>query len=102
VHGRDEYLFRVSQPPAVTYGLVREAMLRLGWTIVADAAPVVSAKTSMSAMSFGEQVDVKVYDGYLVARSKGNSWQLYDWGKNKKNVEALVSALPPGLAVPAK
>lgn len=83
----------------------------LGWT-VGRFADRVMASTKVSLWSFGEQIEVRlVPEGAAVTSRCALPTQVVDWGKNAKNVRALVGhvrlsafapspagASPPGTA----
>ena len=73
---------------------VEAAMQRLGWSDIRRDAGAVTGKVSFNLWSFGETVTATPAAGYLLLRSTCvMPTQCLDWGKNRRNVEALQAAL---------
>ena len=63
-------------------------------TLFALRAPVVKSQVGFNLWSFGETVTATPAAGYLLLRSTCvMPTQCLDWGKNRRNVEALQAAL---------
>ena len=73
--------------------LATEAAVKLGWSVSFASATGFIAYTKFSWSSWGEEVTVKVDNGSASIKSACTGSQLFDWGRNKKNVEALLSAI---------
>jgi len=73
--------------------LAIEATKSLGWNIgYTDEAGFI-AYTHFSMTSWGEEINVRIDDGIATLKSECTGNQLFDWGKNKGNIEALVSEI---------
>jgi hypothetical protein len=98
-------------PAADLFGPCRQALVAAGFEVLqADAAAGrLTAKGGASWKSFGEQIELTVRGGEVLVRSTSAvSTTVFDWGRNKQNVEAifralqpLVAALPPAPQRPA-
>lgn len=64
----------------------------LGWDLGFISENGFIAYTKFSMSSWSEEVTVKIDDGIASIKSQCNGSQMYDWGKNKKNVEQFLSA----------
>ena len=81
-------------PGMFSAAAVEAAMQRLGWSDVRRDADVVTGKVGFNLWSFGETVTATPAAGYLLLRSTCvMPTQCLDWGKNRRNVEALQAAL---------
>lgn len=77
--------------------LAVHAAEHLGWQINCVKRGKVEFYTSLSMTSWGERIIVSPVDGeegHFLARSECTSIQLVDWGRNKKNLEKLISTIP--------
>ena len=73
---------------------VEAAMQRLGWSDIRRDAGAVTGKVGFNLWSFGETVTVTQARDHLMLRSACvMPTQCFDWGKNRRNVEALRTAL---------
>lgn len=74
---------------------VKQAVGSLGWSICNESATAITAATSVNVSSWGEQVVVQFHpDGRASVTSRCTLvTQCLDWGKNKTNVRALISAV---------
>ena len=62
------------------------ALTALGWNYFALSPYQFSIETKLNLASWGEKIDIYIYqDGTVQVRSRC-TFQVFDWGKNKKNV----------------
>ena len=81
-------------PGAFDAEAVETAMRRLGWGSIRRDGSSVACKVALNLWSFGETVTATPAAGYLLLRSTCvMPTQCLDWGKNRRNVEALQAAL---------
>jgi len=71
--------------------LAIEAAKALGWNIGYTSGTGFIAYPKFSMISWGEEVKVKIEDGYANLKSECTGNQLVDWGKNKSNIEDFVA-----------
>ncbi|MDF2434434.1 MAG: hypothetical protein JWP44_4065, partial [Mucilaginibacter sp.] len=71
--------------------LAIEAAKNLDWSIGFESETGFIAYTPFSMSSWSEEITVKIEDGYATIKSECSGNQIYDWGKNKRNVEAIIS-----------
>lgn len=69
-----------------------EAAKELGWNLVFLSETGFICNTKFSWKSYGEQVTLKIDNGFANIMSECNGNQFIDWGKNKKNVESFLDA----------
>lgn len=69
--------------------LAVEAAKNIGWEVGRLTKSRVTAYTSFSMTSWSERVTIDIADQEVTIKSECNGNQLFDWGKNKKNVEAF-------------
>lgn len=87
--------------------LVREAIVKtldgLGWRHEMRPPDRFTAKVRISGLSWGERVSISIEPGALEVKSECYPVpQLYDWGKNKRNVEAFLDLYSAKLVSVAK
>lgn len=70
-----------------------EAAFKLDWNVSFVSETGFIAYTKFSWSSWSEEVTVKIDNGIANIKSECTGSQLMDWGKNKKNVEALLTKL---------
>lgn len=71
--------------------VAKEAATQLNWDVSFGSESGFVAYTKSSWSSWSEEISVKIDDqGNVTVKSECLSNQLYDWGKNKKNVAALL------------
>jgi rhomboid protease GluP len=70
-----------------------EAAKKLGWKISYTSASGFIAFTRLTGTSWAEKVEVRVSGAAISIRSQCIGSQLFDWGKNKRNVNALIEAI---------
>ena len=70
-----------------------ETAFKLDWNVSFVSETGFIAYTKFSWSSWSEEVTVKIDNGVANIKSECTGSQLMDWGKNKKNVEALLSKL---------
>ena len=81
-------------PGAFDAEAVETAMRRLGWGSIRRDGSSVACKVALNLWSFGETVTVTLARDHLMLRSACvMPTQCFDWGKNRRNVEALRTAL---------
>jgi rhomboid protease GluP len=68
-----------------------EAAFQLDWDVSFISETGFIAYTKFSWSSWNEEVTVKIDNGDVNMKSECTGSQLMDWGKNKKNIEALLS-----------
>ena len=73
--------------------LAAHACLRLGWKFDMSRRNELNAQTPTNAASFGENVRITFEGRKAHIISKCSNKQLLDWGKNKKNVNALTETM---------
>ncbi len=66
-----------------------EAATSLGWEVAEVRADGFTAFTGMSMSSWGEQVRLRLEGGMAELTSSTKQSQLTDWGRNKRNLQAL-------------
>nr|WP_294862471.1 rhomboid family intramembrane serine protease [uncultured Fluviicola sp.] len=71
--------------------LAIEAAKKLGWNIGYTSENGFIAFTAFSMSSWSEEVQVKIAGGNANLKSQCTGNQLVDWGKNKKNIEKLIT-----------
>jgi rhomboid protease GluP len=69
--------------------LAYEASLRLGWEVSVISENGFIAHTDFSWGSWSEEINVNIHTETVTVKSECTGNQLYDWNKNKKNVEQL-------------
>lgn len=69
--------------------IAAETVGKLGWKLDSVSENGVVAHTKLSMTSWGEEVTVKIGEERAVIRSMSPG-QLYDWGRNRKNVERFI------------
>lgn len=80
--------------PIIMKRLVRDAFEKLGWSYKTVSEAAMIARVPMGIHSYGERVTVSIGDdGTITARSKCWPMQLFDWGKNKQNLDQLFLCL---------
>ena len=81
-------------PGAFDAEAVETAMRRLGWGSIRRDGSSVACKVALNLWSFGETVAVTVAPDHVLLRSACvMPTQCIDWGKNRRNDEALRAAL---------
>lgn len=73
--------------------LAIEAAFKLGWNVNFISKTGFIAHTKFSWSSWSEEITVKIDNEAANIKSECTGSQLMDWGKNKKNVEALISTI---------
>ena len=69
------------------------AFKQLSWNIVSSSEHKIEGHTSLSLSSWGESIIIDISDTKVIIESKCVGNQLFDWGKNKKNVESLLEQI---------
>jgi len=70
-----------------------EAALKLDWDVSFISGTGFIAYTKFSMGSWSEEISVNIDNGVAIIKSECTGSQLIDWGKNKKNVEALLTQM---------
>jgi rhomboid protease GluP len=68
-----------------------ETALKLDWDVSFVSETGFTAYTKFSMSSYGEEVTIKLDNGTVNIKSECTGSQIFDWGKNKKNVETFFS-----------
>lgn len=71
--------------------LTMEAAKKLGWNIGQTTETGFVAFTGFSMSSWSEEVKVKIDGSNATLKSECTGSQMVDWGKNKKNIENLIT-----------
>lgn len=69
------------------------AFKQLAWDIVSSSENKIEGHTSLSLSSYGEAITIEISNSKVTIESKCVGNQLFDWGKNKKNVESLLEQI---------
>lgn len=81
---------------------VESAMRQLRWSDIHRDGGSVVGKVGFNVWSFGETVTATLAPDHVVLRSTCVlPTQCIDWGKNRRNVEALQAALKQGVVTPS-
>lgn len=84
------------QSDAELLAIVRDTINALGWPMERADANELVAIVRGNLWSWGERVHVRVANGTLEIESRCRLvTQCFDWGKNRRNVQNLLEALPP-------
>ena len=70
-----------------------EAAMNLGWRVGTVITSGFMAYTKLSLSSFGEEVVVELEDEFAKVTSHCTGNQLFDWGKNKSNLDNFEEAI---------
>jgi rhomboid protease GluP len=68
-----------------------ETALKLNWNVSFVSETGFIAYTKFSMSSYGEEVTIKMNDGTVSIKSECTGSQIFDWGKNKENIETFLS-----------
>lgn len=68
-----------------------ETALKFDWNVSFVSERGFVAYTKFSWSSWSEEITIKVENGAANIKSECTGSQLFDWGKNRKNVEAFIS-----------
>ena len=86
--------FEITEVEAISFNQsVQQAFNALNWKIVTTSETKIEGHTSLSLSSWGESITIEISDRNISIESTCVGNQLVDWGKNKKNVEALLEQL---------
>ncbi|MCG9879407.1 MAG: rhomboid family intramembrane serine protease [Bacteroidia bacterium] len=86
---QDYHLFNLDKEHFLV--LITEAAYKLDWNVSLVSETGFIAYTKFSWSSWSEEVTVKVSNGIANIKSECTGNQIIDWGKNKKNIETLLS-----------
>jgi rhomboid protease GluP len=73
--------------------MAREAASRLNWDVTFISENGFKAFTGLSWTSWSEEITVFITNETAILKSESLGNQLYDWSKNKKNVEAFAEMI---------
>ncbi len=75
--------------------LVKEVLENLEWKFTEVSAEEHCSTVNINALSWGEKIKIKtLFEGRILIESKCDyPLQCFDWGKNKGNVQLLISKL---------
>lgn len=73
--------------------LAIEAAKKLGWNIGYTSETGFIAFTTFSMSSWSEEVRVKIEGGNANLKSECTGSQMVDWGKNRRNIEKLITTI---------
>ena len=84
------------RPKALLRKVVRAAFEILGWRGVEVVGEGFRVRVFVSLRSWGERVQVRIHDGQVTCESRC-VYGVFDWGKNRENVEMFFAALGAAL-----
>lgn len=70
-----------------------EAAKKLDWNVGNTSETGFVAYTKFSMSSWSEEIKVKIENGNANLKSECTGSQMVDWGKNKKNIESLITTI---------
>lgn len=79
--------------PKIFLILAIEAAKKKGWNVSFLSETGFIAYTNFSWSSWSEEISVSITSGSVLLKSECTGNQLMDWGKNKKNIQALLKIL---------
>jgi rhomboid protease GluP len=88
-HSQDLSLEHLDKEHFLVIGI--EAALKLNWNVSFVSETGFIAYTKFSMSSYSEEVTIKISDETVNIKSECAGSQIFDWGKNKKNVETFLS-----------
>lgn len=73
--------------------IANEVIKKLEWNLsyISEAGFIAYTKFSMS--SYGEELKVSINENIVTIKSECTGSQMFDWGKNKDNVETFISGI---------
>ena len=76
-------------------GAVKAGLHALGWTIRQETNQTIVASATISLHSWGEKISIQFLPNGSVSVTSACAFplQIYDWGKNKQNVDRLMHAI---------
>jgi hypothetical protein len=78
----------------VCYKASITAIEYLGWVITNNINNVITANVPTTMSSWGETISVRVNEsGQVSIVSQCNKNQIFDWGKNKRNIASFITKL---------
>lgn len=72
---------------------IQFAFKQLKWSIDSFTENKIEGHTSLSLSSWGESIVIHITETKVTLESKCIGTQLFDWGKNKKNIESLLQQI---------
>ncbi|NOX85135.1 MAG: rhomboid family intramembrane serine protease [Chlorobi bacterium] len=88
-----EQEFNISDSdPARAYIQAIEIVKELGWSVGYYSEAGFIAYTNFSLTSWGEEIKVKINEDTIHLKSECTGAQIFDWGKNKKNIHRFISS----------
>ncbi len=84
-----------SNPSVDLRGAVRASLHALGWTIRQETNQTIAASATVSLFSWGEKITIHFLPNGSVSVTSACAFplQIFDWGKNKQNVDRLMHAI---------
>ncbi|KAA6184487.1 hypothetical protein F2Q65_12300 [Thiohalocapsa marina] len=75
--------------------IVRDSLNAFAWWVIQDHGQSIRATVDPGLFSPGQRVQIAFESEHVIRISSESAFALpcYDWGKNKRNVERLLSAL---------
>lgn len=75
--------------------VMQNALFTLHWQIGERSATSITAKVGTNWLSWGEKVTIELIDSTSVSLTSQCAFptQCFDWGKNRTNIETLISQL---------
>ena len=71
--------------------IATEAVKQLEWNLSSISVKGFIAYTKLSMSSYGEELKITINENIATINSVSTGSQLFDWGKNKKNINAFTS-----------
>ncbi|MDP2346001.1 MAG: hypothetical protein Q8O67_33995 [Deltaproteobacteria bacterium] len=93
---RHRHMIALRKPDNELRQIAREAIHSLRWNLTSDGPRQLTARHRFNIWSFGELISVTIEGGVVDVESRCRiPTQCFDWGKNKRNVDAFFALLPP-------
>lgn len=77
--------------PGHFLAIAHEAAKTLGWNVSYASVNGLIVYTGMSFTSWGEEIKIKIENGTANVKSECTGSQIFDWGRNKENVEKFLN-----------
>lgn len=88
-HNQELSISGISKMRALVVAL--DVAKKLNWNVGRVSASGIIAYTKFSMSSYSEEVRVRIEEESLQLNSECAGNQLFDWGKNKRNIESFIS-----------
>ena len=74
---------------------VFEILNSSSFTIKNETDDIINITSNLSMMSWGEDIEIRFHDNSITINSKCSGFfpQIYDYGKNKKNVDEIINLI---------